>query len=58
MEYSQHYLSHEYVEIRLPQGVDSSGHEAYLLDPDHLHVWPRGSFTVVAMPNKVNYSDC
>ncbi|KAJ7805148.1 hypothetical protein B0H14DRAFT_2382993 [Mycena olivaceomarginata] len=52
MEYSQHYLSHEYVEIRLPQGVDSSGHEAYLLDPDHLHVWPRGSFTVVAMPNK------
>jgi kynurenine 3-monooxygenase len=52
MEYSQHYLSHEYVEIRLPQGVDSSGRDMYLLDPDHLHVWPRGGFTVVAMPNK------
>ncbi|KAJ7205263.1 FAD/NAD-binding domain-containing protein [Mycena pura] len=52
MEYSQHYLSHEYVEIRMPRGVDTSGQPTFLLDPDHLHVWPREEFTMVALPNK------
>ncbi|KAJ6508495.1 FAD/NAD-binding domain-containing protein [Mycena sanguinolenta] len=58
MEYSQQYLSHEYVEIKLPPGVDASGHSTFLLDPDHLHVWPRGSFTLVAMPNKNKSFTC
>ncbi|KAJ6520350.1 FAD/NAD-binding domain-containing protein [Mycena sanguinolenta] len=58
MEYSQHYLTHEYVEIKLPHGVDTSGHSTFLLDPDHLHVWPRGSFTLVAMPNKNKSFTC
>ncbi|KAF7337739.1 FAD/NAD(P)-binding domain-containing protein [Mycena sanguinolenta] len=58
MEYSQHYLSHEYVEIKLPPGVDTSGHSAFLLDSDHLHVWPRGGFTLVAMPNKNKSFTC
>ncbi|KAJ6544041.1 FAD/NAD-P-binding domain-containing protein [Mycena capillaripes] len=58
MEYSQHYLSHEYVEIRLPHGVDASGHHTFLLDPHHLHVWPRGNFTMVAMPNKNKTFTC
>ncbi|KAF7337695.1 Kynurenine 3-monooxygenase [Mycena sanguinolenta] len=58
MEYSQYYLSHEYVEIKLPHGVDTSGHSAFLLDPDHLHVWPRGNFTLVAMPNKNKSFTC
>ncbi|KAJ7134993.1 FAD/NAD-binding domain-containing protein [Mycena crocata] len=51
MEYSQHYLSHEYVEVKMPPGMDSSGQTTFLLDADHLHVWPRGDFTMVAMPN-------
>jgi len=58
MEYSQHYISHEYVEIRLPHGVDISGHNTFLLDADHLHVWPRGDFTMVAMPNKNKTFTC
>ncbi|KAK7063774.1 FAD/NAD(P)-binding domain-containing protein [Favolaschia claudopus] len=57
MEYSQHYLSHEYVEIRLQAGKNSSG-DTFLLDSDHLHVWPRGNFTVVAMPNKDKTFTC
>ncbi|KAJ7157098.1 FAD/NAD-binding domain-containing protein [Mycena filopes] len=58
MEYSQHYLSHDYVEIRLPHGVDATGNHTFLLDPDHLHVWPRGDFTMVAMPNKNKTFTC
>ncbi|KAJ7508577.1 FAD/NAD-binding domain-containing protein [Mycena galericulata] len=58
MDYNQHYLSHEYVEIKIPPGVDSSGCPAFLLDPDHLHVWPRGNFTIVAMPNKNKSFTC
>ncbi|KAF7347389.1 Kynurenine 3-monooxygenase [Mycena venus] len=58
MEYSQHYISHEYVEIRLPHGMDTSGHNTFLLDADHLHVWPRGDFTMVAMPNKNKTFTC
>ncbi|KAJ7757477.1 FAD/NAD-binding domain-containing protein [Mycena metata] len=50
MEYSQHYLSHDYVEIRLPHGMDRSGNHTFLLDPDHLHVWPRGDFTMIFLP--------
>ncbi|KAJ6601339.1 FAD/NAD-P-binding domain-containing protein [Mycena vulgaris] len=58
MEYSQHYLAHEYIEIKLPHGVDSSGQPTFLLDPDHLHVWPRGNFTMVAIPNKNKSFTC
>ncbi|KAJ7508586.1 FAD/NAD-binding domain-containing protein [Mycena galericulata] len=58
MEYTQHYLSHEYIEIKMPPGVDSSGQSFFPLDPDHLHVWPRGGFTIVAIPNKNKSFTC
>ncbi|KAJ7729260.1 FAD/NAD-binding domain-containing protein [Mycena maculata] len=58
MEYSQHYLSHEYIEIKMPPLVDSCGQPSFPLDPDHLHVWPRGGFTIVAIPNKNKSFTC
>ena len=53
MDYQQEYISHEYVELKVPAGKDESGGTRFLLDPNHLHIWPRHSFMLIALPNKV-----
>lgn len=53
MDYQQEYIPHDYVELRIPAGVDESGNTYFLLDPHHLHIWPRHSFMLIALPNKV-----
>ncbi|KAF7358944.1 Kynurenine 3-monooxygenase [Mycena sanguinolenta] len=52
MEYSQQYLSHEYIQIKIPYGLDPAGNPVSLLPANYLHVWPRGDSTLVAMANK------
>ncbi|KAF8574488.1 FAD/NAD-binding domain-containing protein [Ramaria rubella] len=52
MDYQQEYISHEYVELKIPAGADESGSSQFLLDPNHLHIWPRHSFMLIALPNK------
>ena len=37
----------------MPTGRDSNGKATFLLDPNHLHIWPRHSFMLIALPNKV-----
>ena len=34
-----------------PDGKPSGGHDAFHLDPNHLHIWPRHSFMLIALPN-------
>jgi kynurenine 3-monooxygenase len=53
MNYQQEYISDEYVETRIPAGMDVKNQPTYLLDPNHLHIWPRHSFMLIALPNKV-----
>jgi len=53
MDYQQEYIKHEYIELRMPAGTDKEGCPAFLLDPNHLHIWPRKSFMLIALPNKV-----
>lgn len=53
MDYQQEYIKHEYVELKMPAGRDSEGKSTFLLDPNHLHIWPRHSFMLIALPNKV-----
>ena len=53
MDYQQQYIQHEYIELKMPAGRDSNGKATFLLDPNHLHVWPRHSFMLIALPNKV-----
>jgi kynurenine 3-monooxygenase len=55
MDYQQEYISHEYIELKMPAGTDTSGGECFLLDPNYLHIWPRHSFMLIACPNKVYY---
>ena len=40
-------LRHGYKELSIPAGPDGQ----YQLAPDALHIWPRGGFMVIALPN-------
>jgi kynurenine 3-monooxygenase len=53
MDYHQEYISDEYVELKVPPGRGEDGEPTYQLDPNHLHIWPRSSFMLIALPNKV-----
>lgn len=54
MDYQQEYIPHGYVELRIPAGEGSTPTEPrFLLDPNGLHIWPRHSFMLIALPNKV-----
>lgn len=45
--YSQQYIPDGYREILLPANEDGS----YKLDKETLHIWPRGRFMLIALPN-------
>ncbi len=40
-------LRHGYKELSIPAGPDGQ----YQLSPDALHIWPRGGFMLIALPN-------
>ena len=46
-EYQQTYIEHGYKELRIPAGDDGS----FLMEPNALHIWPRDSFMLIALPN-------
>lgn len=46
-EYSQHYLEHGYKELTIPPKADGT----WELDKNALHIWPRGSYMLIALPN-------
>lgn len=45
--YSQSYLEHGYKELEIPP--TSSG--AFAIEPNALHIWPRGGSMMIALPN-------
>jgi kynurenine 3-monooxygenase len=55
MDYQQTYIPHEYLELRMPAGPanKTDGQPTFLMDPNHLHIWPRHSFMLIALPNQV-----
>lgn len=46
-EYSQTYLPHGYKELTIPPAADGS----WRLEKHALHIWPRKSFMMIALPN-------
>ncbi|KAI9468764.1 kynurenine 3-monooxygenase, mitochondrial precursor [Coemansia sp. RSA 989] len=46
MNYSQTYIEHGYCEFSMP-----AQEGAFAMNPNHLHIWPRGSFMLIALPN-------
>ncbi len=46
-EYSQHYLEHGYKELTIPAAENGD----FAMDPNALHIWPRGTYMLIALPN-------
>jgi kynurenine 3-monooxygenase len=46
-EYNQHYIDCGYKELIIPPGKDG----AFMIEKNALHIWPRGSFMMIALPN-------
>ncbi len=44
---SQNYLTHGYKELEIP--ADKIGN--HRISKDHLHIWPRGQYMLIALPN-------
>jgi kynurenine 3-monooxygenase len=53
-DYDQSFLSHGYKELTIPAG--SNG--AHRIEPQALHIWPRGGFMMIALPNRDGSFTC
>lgn len=60
--YQQSYLDHGYKELVIPPavecGVDASLHDGFAMDPNALHIWPRGHYMMIALPNENRTFTC
>ena len=45
--YSQNFLAHGYKELEIP----ASNEGTHLISKDYLHIWPRGEYMLIALPN-------
>jgi kynurenine 3-monooxygenase len=46
-DFSQNYIDHGYKELHIPAGAGN----AFQLEKNALHIWPRESFMMIALPN-------
>lgn len=46
-EETTEFLDHSYKELEIPPGPDGS----FLIEPNALHIWPRGRYMCIALPN-------
>src|SRR5947208_5614392 len=46
-QYDESYLAHGYKELTIPPGADGS----WRMEKNALHIWPRKSFMMIALPN-------
>lgn len=58
-DYSQTYESHGYKELTIPPAEDETGdHGRFRLAPNALHIWPRRSYMMIALPNEDGSFTC
>lgn len=46
-QYNQYFIDFGYKELNIPAGEDGS----FLLEKNALHIWPRGNYMMIALPN-------
>lgn len=46
--YSQHYIEHGYKELSIPAALNGG----FQIEKNALHIWPRGQFMLIALPNQ------
>jgi kynurenine 3-monooxygenase len=61
--YSQHYLEHGYKELTIPAaddipGFDGPDYDGFAMEPNALHIWPRGGYMMIALPNQDRTFTC
>ncbi|WP_421891212.1 FAD-dependent oxidoreductase [Marinoscillum sp.] len=44
--FHQHYIEHGYKELHIP-AINGT----FAMEPNNLHIWPRGNFMLIALPN-------
>jgi kynurenine 3-monooxygenase len=54
LNFRQEYISHGYKELTIPATEDG----AFAMDPNALHIWPRGNFMLIALPNQDKSFTC
>ncbi|XP_021571128.1 LOW QUALITY PROTEIN: kynurenine 3-monooxygenase [Carlito syrichta] len=52
-DYSQQYIPHGYMELSIPPKNGD-----YALEPNYLHIWPRNTFMMIALPNMSKSFTC
>ena len=53
-DYDESYLAHGYKELTIPPGTGSS----WQMEKNALHIWPRKSFMMIALPNRDGSFTC
>ena len=54
IDYSQQYIESYYLELRMPP----TENDEFALPVNYLHIWPRGSFMLIALPNQDKSFTC
>lgn len=54
LEISQSFIEHGYLELR----IDPSENGSFKMEPNYLHIWPRGQYMMIALPNKDSSFTC
>src|SRR5690606_37004639 len=67
-DYSQSYLRHGYKELHIPAASELNlsddrlqrlgGRDGFAMDPNALHIWPRGGAMMIALPNRDRSFTC
>ncbi|MEQ8927976.1 MAG: NAD(P)/FAD-dependent oxidoreductase [Fulvivirga sp.] len=52
--YSQHYIEHGYKELTIPPNTNGG----FEIEKNALHIWPRGNFMLIALPNQDGSFTC
>lgn len=55
LDYAQEYISSYYLELHMPAKEKTQEH---IMPPKHLHIWPRGDFMLIALPNQDGSFTC
>lgn len=53
-ELAQSFIEHGYLELRIDAQEDGS----FKMPPNYLHIWPRGQYMMIALPNKDGTFTC
>ncbi|CAO3571101.1 unnamed protein product [Mortierella alpina] len=51
LDFEQGYIPHGYCELSIPAKIGANGEAEFAMDPEHLHIWPRHKFMMIALPN-------